>query len=261
MLLKIVSFNIRYCDDDNGNTIVERAPRLASIIKQYEPDIIGLQEYRPKWEREIEHYFGDEYEIFNKYRNETIDVESSPILWRKDKFECIKKGYFWLSETPEVESRGWDEKCNCFRICEYAIIEEKHTQEQVVIMNTHLGFGDSGQVASAKLIYEYCRKISDSPTIVIGDFNMTPNSKGYKEMSNLFTDVNVLTANDFSSTYHGYKPEENKDQHIDYCFINEKVIPINQEIIKTLVDGKYPSDHYGLYVICQVSEENATNKM
>lgn len=63
--------------------------------------------------------------MFLKYRNETVDVEGAPILWKKDKFELIKSGYFWLSDTPEIESKGWDEKYDCFRMCSYVILKDK----------------------------------------------------------------------------------------------------------------------------------------
>ena len=81
----------------------------------------------------------DKYDIFNKYRSES-NLESTPILWKKDKFECLKTGYFWLSDTPEVESRGWDELYNCYRICVYAILKEKATGKTFNFMNTHFGF-------------------------------------------------------------------------------------------------------------------------
>lgn len=31
MMTKVVSFNIRCCDDENGNSIKERAPRLLKL--------------------------------------------------------------------------------------------------------------------------------------------------------------------------------------------------------------------------------------
>ena len=65
MELKIISFNIRCCDDKDGNTIAERAPRLAEVTKGYDADIIGFQEYTVPWEAQIAKYY-DGYEIFNK---------------------------------------------------------------------------------------------------------------------------------------------------------------------------------------------------
>ena len=34
--------------------------------------------------------------------------EHSAIFYRTDKFDVIEKGDFWLSETPDVPSKGWD---------------------------------------------------------------------------------------------------------------------------------------------------------
>lgn len=248
MEISVISFNIRCCDDPDGNSIEERAPRLNAVTSLYDADVIGFQEYRPAWEPYINTYYSQKYDMFNKYRSKEIDVESSPILWRKDKFECIKTGYFWLSDTPEIESRGWDERYNCFRMCVYVILKDKETGKQFTFMNTHFGFGDKGQVDSVNLIYEYSKKISSYPTFIIGDFNMTPVSKGYAAMTEKFIDVNAVTVKDLRTTYHGYHPEKNNNEHIDYCFIDENIAPISLKMIDDLVDGKYPSDHYGLHI-------------
>ena len=254
MDLRIISFNIRCCDDPNGNAIAERAPRLHAVTAQYPADLIGFQEYRPAWEPYIAHYYGAEYEIFNKYRARERDIEGSPLLWRKDKFECLKTGYFWLSDTPEVESRGWDERFNCYRMCVYAVLKEKQSGTSFVFMNTHFGFGDNGQVRSADLIHTYRQKLSEYPAFVVGDFNMTPTSPGYAAMSRHFTDVNAATANDLRNTYHGYDLSVPRDQHIDYCFIDKPFVPLDQRIITDTVDGKFPSDHFGLHITLRLPE-------
>ena len=66
MKLKVISFNIRSCDDKDGNSIPERAPRLYKVTAPYDADVLGIQEYIPKWESGIEEFFGEKYEIFNK---------------------------------------------------------------------------------------------------------------------------------------------------------------------------------------------------
>lgn len=250
MNLNIVSFNIRHCDDPNGNSVKERVERLYKILSERNADIIGLQEFRPHWEAYIERLFGEKYEMFNKYRAKTGDVEAPPILWNREKFDCEKTGYFWFSDTPEVESKGWDEVFDCYRICLYVVLADKETGKKVIYMNTHFGFGDNGQVKSADLLKEYSLKIQAetgvNATIVTGDFNMNPKTPGYAEMLKHFTDLNAVTENDLRDTFHGYCPEKFKDQHIDYCFINDGVKPISQKIIDDTVDGKYPSDHFGL---------------
>ena len=67
-------------------------------------------------------------------------------------------------------------------------------------------------------------------------------------MTKNFVDVNAVTVNDMGTTYHNYRPQEVTEEHIDYCFVSKNIIPINQTIIRDSVDGKYPSDHFGLYI-------------
>lgn len=252
MELKVISFNIRCCDDADGNSIAERAPRLGTVVLPYDADVIGLQEYRPAWEEHIGRIFGEKYDIFNKYRSEKTDIESSPILWKREKFECLGTGYFWLSDTPEVESKGWDELYDCYRMCVYVTLKEKASGKIFNFMNTHFGFGDKGQIASAKLIFEYNKRIPKYPTFIVGDFNMKPDAPAYAAMTENYTDVNAVTAKDWRTTYHAYKPHEITDEHIDYCFVGGGVKPIEQRITDELVDGKYPSDHYGLFVRLEI---------
>ena len=244
MELKVISFNIRYGDDEGGNSIKERAPRLAEITKKYDADIIGFQEFTVPWEEEIAKFY-PEYDMFMKYRS-VNELEAAPILWKKGMFEMLDNGYFWLSDTPEVESRGWDELYNCWRMCEYVILKHIESGKIFTYMNTHYGFGDNGQIKSSKLIYEYSQRISKNPTFVTGDFNMFPTSKGYAEMVKYFTDVNQVTAKETRTTYHGYGKVD--DAHIDFCFIDDKIKALDYKLIDETVDGKYPSDHYGVFV-------------
>lgn len=252
MDLKVISFNIRCCDDPDGHSIAERAPRLYKVTSRYDADILAFQEYRRAWEPQIEKYYGEKYDMFLKYRNETEDVEASPILWKRDKFTLKETGYFWLSDTPDVESRGWDELYNCYRMCVWVRLRDKQTGVEFIVMNTHFGFGDEGQVKSAQLILKRKEKISGLPTLIAGDFNMTPQGPAYSEMLKHFCDINAETAKNFSKTFHNYHPETESGQHIDYCFIDGGMTAHSQILIDETVDGKFPSDHYGLYSIVRI---------
>lgn len=247
MKLNVITFNIRCCDDPNGHSIPERAPRLAKVTSCYDADVIGFQEYTPEWEPFIREFYGDRYDMYSVYRCKD-DPEGTPILWNKERFEVQKTGCFWLSDTPEVESKGWDELYDCYRICAYVILKDKDGGECFTIMNTHYGFGDKGQTDSSMLIYDYSKKISDNKTFVIGDFNMIPGDAGYNEMLRHFRDVNVCIANDTRSTFHGYTPEIDTREHIDFCFIDESITPLGYEMITETIEGKFPSDHFGLHI-------------
>lgn len=81
-MFKVISFNIRCCDDTNGHSIAERAVRLKKITLPLDADIIGLQEFRPAWEPFIKDIYDSEYDMLSIYRAED-ELESSPILWKK----------------------------------------------------------------------------------------------------------------------------------------------------------------------------------
>lgn len=241
--MKIISFNIRSMDDDNGNSIAERAPRLWRIVSSYDPDLIGLQEFTPKWEPQYARFFGKDYEIFNEYRCRTGWVESAPILWKRDRFTLLEKRSFWYSDTPDVESGGYDTlKHN--RHCLVARLRENGTGKTFTFLNTHFGFGNENQVKSARILKEKTDAL-EGPFFITGDFNAAPSTDAYRYLISFFRDVN---ADDLvSPTFHGYDPAGTQTAHIDYCFVNGLVSSKNVKIVTDTVNGAFPSDHFGLY--------------
>ena len=153
MNIKVVSFNILCVDSTENYLISDRAPRLKAVIAPFDPDVIGIQEYRDPWEPHFKEQFPD-YEMFNEWRSDDAWRESGPILYKRDKFELIDKGHFWYSDTPEVMSGSeWDEAFHCNRICEYVVLSEKSSGKRFAFMNTHFGFGDNGQVSKYFLAF------------------------------------------------------------------------------------------------------------
>lgn len=253
MELKIVSFNILCGSKPDGNSIPERAPRLKAAIDKRDPDLIGLQECRPEWFPLLQRDYGEKYEIFNRYRAES-ELESSPLLWRKDRFKAVKTGYFWLSDTPEQESKGWDEVYDCYRMCVWVILEHIASGKRFLFMNTHFGFGDKGQVASVELIKKYRSSIGDMPSFIVGDFNAAPNSPAYAALTEIFTDVNAVTKQDMCATWHdfGKRKPDDISCHIDYCFIDKNCRAVDYSVITDTFEGKFPSDHYGITATIEI---------
>ena len=82
--------------------------------------------------------------------------------------------------------------------------------------------------------------------MITGDFNMRPSYSSYKAMTNFYTDVNMATAQDSGNTFHGNQGDKHWDALIDYCFVDDGFKPSSYRRITEMVDGLYPSDHYGI---------------
>ena len=253
--MKLVSFNLRSANDPNGHSFNERAPRMKALIEKYDPDLIGFQETVPGWMEHIPEDYGDTYEIFHKYRNKDkyFDIEGCTILWKKGKYECLDQGCFWYSDTPGVPSRGW---CSWghYRFCLWVKLREVETGKEFHYFDTHYGFSDKCQIDSTRLIRDHIKALDARAAIVSGDFNMTQNSPAYRDMVQFMVDVNKATVNDISITCHGYNLEHTGIP-IDFCFVTPNTVkPITYKKMDETFDGKFPSDHYGVYAeleICQ----------
>ena len=239
--MKVLSFNIRCADDPNGHSKQERAPRIKSIIDQYDPDLMGFQEVTEKWLGYIEADYLEKYGMYSLFRCSDPDREAAAIFYKKELFELKDCSTFWYSDTPDVPSKGW---CSWghYRVCSWALLTEKASGKDVLYLNTHYGFSDKCQLDSTELVFKFLEEKKADRVIFTGDFNMTPDTPAYKLMTERLKDANALTTKDKERTFHGYTTD--KGCVIDYCFVDGKLTVESSQVIRTTYDGKYPSDHY-----------------
>ena len=100
--------------------------------------------------------------------------EHSAIFYRTDKFDIVEKGDFWLSETPDVPSKGWDAVLP--RICSWGHFKCKDTGFEFLFFNLHMDhIGKKARVESAFLVQEKMKELGrgkNLPAILTGDFNV-----------------------------------------------------------------------------------------
>ena len=220
-----------------------------AVLKKYAPDLIGFQEYHRRWEETWPSTQDPDYAEMQVDRG---DGEGLVLRWRKDRFTAVKTGHFWLGDDPDTPSTDWDDKYHKPRICAYALLEDKASGQQFLYMNVHYGFGAEGQVKNAALLERYARQLGDYPTIIAGDFNMTPGTAGYEAMASRYTDINMATDRCGELTFHGYG--KNEARLLDYCFADSKVTGKSYTVLKDTFEGKYPSDHYGILMSLEISD-------
>ncbi len=241
--VRIMSFNIR-----NGE-FEDRYKYVPRLIGEYMPDSVGVQECTFLWSLTLKMNL-KEYGFVGGGRDsggQSFDCgEMSAILYRKDKYKLVDSGTFWLSETPEKVSKGWDG--NFKRICTWAVLKDKKTGYTYAHINTHLdNKGEQARVNGLEMVKSKVFSY-DIPAVLTGDLNFREGTDLYNQLvSGGLKDSKYLAKNtDSGFTSHGYHADTVvNDKPIDYICVNKYVREVkNYKIIREKYDGNYISDHY-----------------
>lgn len=247
--LKVMTYNIRLSvDSDKENSWNNRKQETMALMSYYHPDYFGVQEAVPQQMTDIKTTLTD-YDYVGVGRDDGKNQgEYSAIFYDKNKLEVTKSGTFWLSETPEKPSKGWDAAYN--RVCTYAFFKIKKTGKQFLAMNLHFDHvGDVARVNSAKLILEKIKKLNPKnvPLTLTGDFNLTDDSEPIKIISKSLDNVfyhSKKTHYGPKGTFTGFDINTIPQDRIDYIFVKGFEVLSNRTINDRRENLLYPSDHF-----------------
>lgn len=246
-MYRVLTFNL-LCAGKGERKWQNRVPKVVKIIKEANPDSFGVQEAHWEWMQALIENL-PEYDYVGVGREDgDKDGEFSAVFYKKDKFTASESGNFWISETPEKPSKGWDSACT--RIATFVKLTDKENGKAYVHFNTHLDHvGRIAQINGAKMIQEKAASFGGVPVVCTGDFNVYQDSDCYNTMvSGNMKDARKLAPDsDECCTYHGFRPEEIHER-IDFVFVDEATVkPICFKVINKLVDGDFYSDHHAAY--------------
>ncbi len=244
--MRIMSFNL-LCSGSSENVMKKRKKAAAKAIINYSPDTLGVQEATPAWMTWLKKSLTD-YDFVGVGReNGKNRGEYSAVFYLREKFSLIDSGNFWLSETPEKPSKGWD--AACIRICTWAVLENKEDGSRFVHINTHLDH--VGPIAIGNGVDMILKKAGsfDLPVVCTGDFNLFEGGEFYQRlMSGTLRDTKHLAPDTMDSrTFHNYKTDPDVGGVIDFVLVNDKVKPLVYRVVTEEIDGRLPSDHYPVY--------------
>lgn len=261
--VRVATSNVRYmCADDGENNWEFRKERLAATLAGINADVIGTQEAYHEQKVFLQKKLKD-YNVVGVGREDGKKKgEHSAIFYNKKRFRALDCGNFWLSETPEVPSMGWD--AACIRIATWAFLEEKSTGKKFFFVNTHLDH--VGVVARREGVALLCRKAreigGDCPMVITGDFNIYKESKEIEDIKAMgLVHVYDIAAGKKlqKASWHAY---EDMDRHaknvglptpqiIDYIFISQGSCSYYEIMSPKASDGGFVSDHCPVYAdIC-----------
>ncbi|MBE6742321.1 MAG: hypothetical protein E7570_08490 [Ruminococcaceae bacterium] len=258
--LRVVSFNVAapWGSSMDGTGSDERVQRFADYMKAANPDLIGTQELNASWMIKLQKLL-PKYDCYAVKRGGDSDENTSEmngIFWNTEIFTAVETNTFWLSETPEKESRysftdenGNTEEAGCNRICSYAILKDKNGA-LFAFLNTHLdnsserAMNYGAELISAK-IDEIKAQYGDIRIILTGDFNQNYSGQAYKTISSKL--INSQLTNDKTiATYQEWGYRSTGNLPIDFIFISDNNKVTSCGYLDDLSEG-YISDHYGIY--------------
>ena len=107
--LRVATYNLRYDNpQDSLNNWQYRKNTVAKLIQFHDFDIFGTQE---GLKHQLDYLEAEMpgYTYIGEGRDDGKEAgEYSAIFYKKDLFELLDKGTFWLSEDTTKPNKGWD---------------------------------------------------------------------------------------------------------------------------------------------------------
>ena len=246
--LRVMTFNIRY--DNKGDSAQQwslRKAGVAQILNSQAIDLLGAQEVLKNQLDDLVAML-PHHNFIGVGRDDGKEAgEYAPLFYDTRRFQLKEGGYFWLSETPEVASIGWD--AACARIVTWGYFYDREAQQELVCFNLHLDHvGKVARRESLALLTKHIAPFIQAqiPVIVMGDFNAAPSEELMQHplpLLDSYLESPVKEGPSWSFHNFGRIPLPER-QRIDYIFYSPLLAPINYQSI-------HPSNEEG---VCFLSD-------
>lgn len=251
--IKVSAYNIRYnanADVKGGNGWDIRKKPLAELIEKHGFEIVGTQEGDKQQMSDLRTLLPAFEQVSYPYGGKG-DLHTAAILYKKDRFEVLDQDVFWLSETPDEPSMGWDATDR--RICSWVKFKEKKSGKIFYFFNVHFYWRlEVAKRESGPLMVRKIKEIAgDAPAVCVGDFNSTSETSQILAMKASMQDAYDAT----ETTRKGIEytnlggvnflgPAKGR---IDYIFVSKNIRVKDYEVYSDRYNGdRYPSDHLPL---------------
>ncbi len=244
----IISYNIRYDNNwDIENSWEIRRSNIIQMLIKYSPSIIGIQEGLLNQVQYIDSSLIN-YDYVGVGRDDGKEKgEFCAIYFDTTRYVLLKNSTFWLSETPDTISVGWDAALE--RICTYGLFKDRITNKEFWVFNTHFDhIGIIAREKSSGLILKRIKKINRQslPVILMGDFNSIPNSPPVKEIITELSDalqISLQKLHGPRGTFNGFNEDLPIEKRIDYIFTKNLKVLSYTHVNDRLDNNRHISDH------------------
>lgn len=260
----VMTWNIRYDNAGDGvNAWPRRKDWVGEIVRREEADILGCQEVLARQFADLKARLPD-MESYGVGRDDGESRgEMVPIFYRKQRFELLDKGTFWLSTSPEKPgSKAWDTAIT--RCVSWVKLRDKESKVEFAVLNAHFDHrGVEARRKSAELIVQrIAEQFKELPVIFLGDLNTQPMSAPYEALTKNSGDGAALLRDAYrtvekpegpDSTWNGFQKIV-PGNRIDYVFGTKSIAFQSLRTLTDQRDGKFPSDHLPVVVELQIND-------
>lgn len=195
--IRVGTYNIRLsggvshvADAGTPNTWEQRKADLVALLRSLDLDVFGLQEVCPDQAAYLRENLPG-YTFVGEHRNaDRKSGEASPVCYRTSRFEELKAGTFWLSETPDVPGlKGWGAACP--RVCSYLVLRDRKTGRRFCFANTHTDHVSAkAREQGMLLIIERMKEFGEGcPIVFTGDHNCRETEAPSRAVSKLLANA------------------------------------------------------------------------
>ncbi|MCQ2317876.1 MAG: endonuclease/exonuclease/phosphatase family protein [Bacteroidales bacterium] len=251
--ITLISYNIRNSGANDGiNSWENRKDLTINMINQEKPDLICMQEVLTD---QLEFVYDElpDYDFIGVGRDDSVRRgEIMAIFYRNDIYRLLGNGNFWLSETPDKVSRGWDGACR--RMVTWGHFENLKSGKTFFCFNTHLDHkGAVARKESIRLIIEKINEITNGgPIFLTGDFNATIDNPIFIPLINYMHQARTDSpVSDSKNTYNNYGLGREAPSVIDHIFYMNAV-PVSFATMDGNYGDGYISDHFPVKAVFRI---------
>ncbi len=252
--LKVMSYNVRYDTPKDGDNIWDlRKHATIAMLNDVKPDVFGVQEALPN---QIA-YISEQAPVYKNVgvgRDDGVSKgEHMSVYWNTETIEMIEWGTYWLSETPDVPSYGWD--AGCRRTATWTLMKDKRNGKKFFFVNTHLDHkGVEARKKGLQLVIDKIAAMNPDgyPMVLTGDFNVLPDDECLVDLDKQMQSARkVAKVTDNKSTYHGWGTRSPEEEYvIDYIYVSSFAsVPEYFTNVKEYAERPFVSDHYPIVAI------------
>lgn len=242
--LVVMSYNVRNSHADDGTNAWEiRRSATPVMLDSLKPDIFGVQEAYPEQEQYILEQC-PRFKAIGVGRDDGADDgERTTVFYNTEVLEMENGGTWWLSETPDVPSVGWDAKYP--RTATWVKMKDLRNGKLFYFVNTHLDHkGVNARREGLRMVVSKIREMDpDIPMVFTGDFNVEPADSCLMVLDSLMLSARATaTVSDTTASFNGFKGPQTI---IDYIYYSGFTKADEFRVVTESFDGKpFISDHY-----------------